>query len=696
VLIPDLPGYSEDVAVDSSGNLYVSTENWSNQVFKYDSLGNDLGAFAGVYRVPYLTAPPYLHNPAGLAVDSSGNIYVVENRGHRLVKLDPSGAQLWAIGEPGIFLSDDYHFAHSNGNPAIDVAGRVYISNTNRHRVQIYNSDGSFYDSIGELSVSGSDNDHFNYPQSVAISPLNGDIYVADRDNQRVQVFTSTLQWKATLGQTGVSGIDNAHFNGPRGVAVDWSGNVYVADRENQRVQKFNSSHAYVDTLGVTGVCSASLDHFCSPSAVAVDRLGRVYIADSGQHRVQVFDANGGYLATIGGAWGILTGQLRGPAGVAVDRAGAVYVADANNHRVQKYSPAILGWTQRNLNGFGERENGYIATLASFQNQLYAGTYNDNGGQLWRSSDGLNWTAVRKDGLGDFANIIIDDLVEFDGMLYAGTGNENGAQIWRSDDGAAWGQVTPPGLDPTNTEFMLLEVFENMLYAATASSTTDHGTEIWRSSTGNSADWTRVVSNGLGDADNAVVTNFTEFNGYLYVGLWNAVDGAEVWRSDTGASWTRVATAGFGDVYNTTIGGMAVFAGQLYVGTSNYTGSNNPGAEMWRCTLCNGSDWEMVPISKGLGDTENRSIYLVAYRDDLLALTNNRTNGLEAWRSPNGENWQQVNLDGFGTCNNTQPYWENGIEIFNGSLYVAAINFRNGGQIWMYLPVRMHLPLVSR
>jgi hypothetical protein len=143
---------------------------------------------------------------------------------------------------------------------------------------------------------------------------------------------------------------------------------------------------------------------------------------------------------------------------------------------------------------------------------------------------------------------------------------------------------------------------------------------------------------------------------------------------------------------------MAVFGNQLYVGTRNYINSNNPGAELWRCQDCDGSpgDWELVPNSKGFNETENRTIYLATFQNNLLAFTTNSATGTQAWSSSDGTNWRQVNLDGFGSSNNSAPYWENSIEIFNNRLFVGLVNFSNGGQIWMYLPVRVHLPVTMR
>ena len=189
----------------------------------------------------------------------------------------------------------------------------------------------------------------------MAIDPENGDIYVADRCNQRIQVFTAERIYKATLGVVDEPGEDNQHFNYPWGVAVDGDGNIFVADTENQRVQKCRlSGSGYTCTTfaGETGVFGDDFGHF-HPLSVTVDQQGRGYVADEWNNRVLVYNANGAYLTTIAGGWGTRSGELRGPSGVAVDADGNVYVTDRDNHRIQKFAPGYPGWTQVNINGFG-------------------------------------------------------------------------------------------------------------------------------------------------------------------------------------------------------------------------------------------------------------------------------------------------------------------------------------------------------
>ena len=89
-----------------------------------------------------------------------------------------------------------------------------------------------------------------------------------------------SLLYRATLGQTGTFGTDNAHFHTPYSVGVDQSGNVYVVDTNNYRIQKFNAAGVYQLTLGTAGVSGSDAYHFNQPTGVAIDSSGNIYVAD--------------------------------------------------------------------------------------------------------------------------------------------------------------------------------------------------------------------------------------------------------------------------------------------------------------------------------------------------------------------------------------------------------------------------------
>jgi hypothetical protein len=130
----------------------------------------------------------------------------------------------------------------------------------------------------------GQSNGQFNLPHSIAVDG-DGNIYVTDAFNDRVQKFTSTGVY---LIQWGNSGSGDRQFDFPYGIAVDGIGNVFVADYYNDRVQKFTTSGAYIAEWGTSG---SGDGQFNDPYGLATDVNDNIYVAENGNHRVQVFGA---------------------------------------------------------------------------------------------------------------------------------------------------------------------------------------------------------------------------------------------------------------------------------------------------------------------------------------------------------------------------------------------------------------------
>lgn len=672
-----------DVAVDTLGNLYVA-DFVNTRVQQFDQYRSYVRTY-GVARVPYLTDDYHYNNPTGVAAAPDGSLYIVEDNGHRLVKLNAAGQPQWTVGVPG--LKGDWDGGNDKlnnpGDVALDAAGRVYVADQWHGRIQIFNPDGSYY---ATLDNGGTTENQVGCPTGVALAP-NGYLYVTDPCSQRVQIFDHNLLYLASMGTSGEAGSDNAHFNEPQDVAVDSRGVIYVSDRNNHRVQVFNASQAYVRTIGEAGVEGNDFGHLSGPNGLTVDTADRLYIADAWNNRVQVFDKDGAYLTTIAGSWGTRTGQTRSAEGVAVASNGDMFVADWGNHRVQKFAPGVPGWRQVNINGFGDLANSDVTTLTPFAGQLYAGTgWNSGGAQLWHLDTSGAWTAATMNGFGDTTNQAIYDLVQFDGRLYAGTYNWDGAtqktlgaQVWRSVDGTGWEQVASGGFgDATNGAAFRMAAFGNRIYTVTDSFTNTHSSEIWRSASGDTGSWGRVVENAFGDADNWI-SAFEASATHLYAGTWNDADGAQVWRSSDGGSWAQVNANGF-DGTNTGVISFAEFHGQLYAGTRNWT----TGAQIWRCTTCDApGSWSQV-MGNGFGDGNNghvRDLYVQA--DQLYATTYNEATGLEVWRTSDGVNWTEVGSAGLGDSNNRGTHFDRVIADFDGRLFVGTQNYPNGAELWV-------------
>ena len=225
-------GWVSDVTIDSTGKVYVADyENMRIQVYTPAGIYTKT---IGVTGVPYSVDTVRYYQPWGVSAANDGGLYILENTGARLIKLNPDGSQAWTAGKAGVFGTGNDTFGVTNyhgasGNPAETQDGKIYAPDGGNNRIQIFNAaTGAYLSTFGQ---GGQGNSQFNEPSGVAINPVNQDILVVDQYNHRVQIYTSNWVYKATIGVTGIPGADNSHLNQPRGVAVDSNGAVFVADR---------------------------------------------------------------------------------------------------------------------------------------------------------------------------------------------------------------------------------------------------------------------------------------------------------------------------------------------------------------------------------------------------------------------------------------------------------------------------------
>ncbi len=260
-------------------------------------------------------------HPWGIAVDTSGNVYVAEPANHRIQKFTSSGVFITKWGTLG---SGDGQFI-TPYCVAVDTLGYVYISDWDTNRIQKFTSDGAF---ITKWGTSGLGDGQFTYPLGIGVD-VSGNVYVADCYNHRIQKFTADGVF---LTKWGTQGSGDGQFDYPYAVSIDTSGSVYVAEFAN-RIQKFTSTGNFITKWGSQG---SGDGQFEAPSGIAFDATGNVYVADPGNHRIQEFTNSGTFL-TKWGTLGFGDGQFYGPRGVALDASGNVYVVDKENHRVQVF-----------------------------------------------------------------------------------------------------------------------------------------------------------------------------------------------------------------------------------------------------------------------------------------------------------------------------------------------------------------------
>ena len=276
-------------------------------------------------------------DPEGVAVDSSGYVYVVDWGNNRIQKFTSKGIFVLSMGSEG---SGDGQFEYPIGI-AVDSSGYVYVTDFGNNRIQKFNSiTGAFVLSWGSR---GSGDGQFIAPVGIAVDS-SGYVYVADSYNNRIQKFNSTTG--AFVTKWGSPGSGDGQLGDPEGIAVDSSGHVYVADCVNNRIQKFNSTTgAFVTKWGSYG---SGNGQFKDIEGIAVDSSGNVYVGDGadygGSCRIQKFTSTGTFILSWGSN-GSGNGQFGDPEGVAIDSSGYVYVADGLYNRIQKFGhPKAMPW----------------------------------------------------------------------------------------------------------------------------------------------------------------------------------------------------------------------------------------------------------------------------------------------------------------------------------------------------------------
>lgn len=240
----------------------------------------------------------------------------------------------------------------------VDAEGDVYLVDTGNNRIQKFSSDGTFIMTWGSP---GSGPGEFNHPHGVGFGP-GGDLFVAETGNNRVQRFTSDGTFVTMWGSFGTG---NGQFQHTHGLAVDSMGNVFVADRDQDRVQKFTSTGTFILAFGGSGTGDGQ---FTGTNGVAVDAQDNVFVGDSSP-RIQKF-TNDGVFITAWGSAGIGDGQFNFPRGLSTDEEGNVFVADRNLSRMQMFTNDGAFLTKWGTPGPGAGEFSFPYALRAAQDDL--------------------------------------------------------------------------------------------------------------------------------------------------------------------------------------------------------------------------------------------------------------------------------------------------------------------------------------
>lgn len=277
---------AEGLAVDEKGRLLVA-DTWNDRIVRYSAEGKPLLTF-GVHG----HKDGELECPRSVSTDSKGNIYVADCWNHRILRFAADGTPrpfrkkkgtiLGGKGGPWGYDEADGLFLYPYG-VAVDSNGNIYVSDYNNNRLQKFDARGEF---LLKWGVEGRQDGQFNHPGALVMDRQDR-LWVADVGNNRVQRFRFDVEGKPVFdGQWGKEGDEPGEFDRPYGLAVDKDYNFYVADFGNHRVQKFDARGRLQYVYGELGSGDGELD---SPIALAVDDRGTLYVSDWGNNRIQTF-----------------------------------------------------------------------------------------------------------------------------------------------------------------------------------------------------------------------------------------------------------------------------------------------------------------------------------------------------------------------------------------------------------------------
>ena len=261
-----------------------------------------------------------LKRPWGVAVSDDGHVIVTEWSGHCVTILDNEGKKVKSFGG-NVQISGPRGIAITPDN--------FILVSDNNDRIQKISMNGDCIASIGE---EGSGPLQFNTPSGIAISPITGQVYIADRNNHRIQVLNPDLTFSYSFGSEGSA---NGQFKYLCDIAIDSQGLVYVTDRDNHCIQKFSPDGKFVAQIGSLGSDPGQLKY---PRGVTIDTAGTglVYVSEEGNHRVSVFTSDGVFVSSFG-IYGSNIDQFNIPFVLAFNREGLLYVCDASNYRLVVY-----------------------------------------------------------------------------------------------------------------------------------------------------------------------------------------------------------------------------------------------------------------------------------------------------------------------------------------------------------------------
>jgi trimeric autotransporter adhesin len=287
-----------------------------------------------------------INEPSGVVLDKLGNVFIADNVNNRVRKIDAITGIISTVAGTGT--------AGYNGDGIQATAANLY------------------------------------QPWNVALDAA-GNIYIGDRNNQRIRKVTVSSGIITTIAGTGTAGYNGdgiqataADLNYPQGMFIDKTGNVYIADVDGQRIREVNTS-GIISTVAGTGTAGyngdgiqATAAQLYNPATIYVDTLDNIYIPDYFNNEIRKVTAATGIISSVAGnGTGAYNGdgiqatsaELYNPTGVFLDAQQNIYITDYTNQRIRKVDVSTGLISTVAGNGVaGYSGDGGLATLAEIYN----------------------------------------------------------------------------------------------------------------------------------------------------------------------------------------------------------------------------------------------------------------------------------------------------------------------------------------
>ncbi|MEK9628646.1 MAG: hypothetical protein VW455_06455 [Nitrospinota bacterium] len=228
--------YPKGLAVDKEGNIFVA-DSWNHRIQKFDPKGNHLQTFGSCGD-----QKGQLNEPWDIHIDPSGTIIVVERYNHRIQFFDQDGNSLGWVGQRGTTVEENLAYLYETPlniqapplfefptSIATDSVGNFFVTDSGNHRIRKFNSQ---WKEILTFGSQGDQTGEFQYPLCVSIAP-NDLLYIADLNNNRIQIYTSFGQFLSSFDQA-----DTA-MEAPCLTLMDSSGNLFVGSTFDTKILKF-------------------------------------------------------------------------------------------------------------------------------------------------------------------------------------------------------------------------------------------------------------------------------------------------------------------------------------------------------------------------------------------------------------------------------------------------------------------------